>query len=183
MNTTLTFSQNANTIFEQRKLNRKLRLLVNIRKINELISDDYINNDHTLSTNTLKVADQGSLELSAFNFANSKFACRRSAQGLKRSLSVFSSFMREYLDTLIEANLWERDVNDIQIAANDSAELIENMRAVIKSIREGGLKSTNETCHSSVAKVEYFCRIITSDVAVPQRQKFIKILAKIQFPN
>ena len=183
MITTLNFSQYAYPIFEQRKPNRKLRLLVNIQKINELISDDYINNDHTLSTNSLKVADQRSLELSAFNFANSKFAYRRSAQGLTRSLSVFSSLMREYLDTLIEANHCERYVNDIQIAANDSAELIENIRAVIISIREGGLKSTYETCHSGVAKVECFCRIFTSDVVVPQRQKIIKFLAKIQFPN
>ena len=42
--TTLPFSKYANPIFTQRKPNGRLRLLVDLRKINNLISDDYINN-------------------------------------------------------------------------------------------------------------------------------------------
>ena len=38
------------TIFAQRKQNGKLRLLVDLRKINALISDDYINNNHSQHT-------------------------------------------------------------------------------------------------------------------------------------
>ena len=52
MLTTFPFSEYAKSMFEQRKPNRKLRLLVNIRKINAPISNDYINNDHHLSTNS-----------------------------------------------------------------------------------------------------------------------------------
>ena len=37
-------------VFAQRKPNGKLRLLVDLRKINALISDDYINNNHLVST-------------------------------------------------------------------------------------------------------------------------------------
>ena len=48
--TTLPFSNYASTIFAQREPNGKLRLLVDMRKINALISDDYINNNHTIST-------------------------------------------------------------------------------------------------------------------------------------
>ena len=48
--TTLPFSKNASPIFAQRKPNGKLRLLVDLRKINALISDDYINNNHPIST-------------------------------------------------------------------------------------------------------------------------------------
>ena len=44
--TTLPFSKNASPIFAQKKPNGKLRLLVDLRKINNLISDDYINNNH-----------------------------------------------------------------------------------------------------------------------------------------
>ena len=43
--TTLTFSKYASPIFAQKKPNGKLRLLVDLRKINNLISDDYINNN------------------------------------------------------------------------------------------------------------------------------------------
>ena len=50
--TTLLFSKYASPIFAQKKPNGKLRLLVDLRKINNLISDDYINNNHPVSTLT-----------------------------------------------------------------------------------------------------------------------------------
>ena len=48
--TTLPFSKYASPIFAQKKPNGRLRLLVDLRKINSLISDDYINNNHPVST-------------------------------------------------------------------------------------------------------------------------------------
>ena len=48
--TTLPFSRYTSLIFAQRKPCGKLRLLVDLRKINALISDDYINNNHPIST-------------------------------------------------------------------------------------------------------------------------------------
>ena len=48
--TTLPFSKYASPIFAQRKPNGKLRLLVDLRKNNALIADDYINNNHPVST-------------------------------------------------------------------------------------------------------------------------------------
>ena len=50
--TTVPFSKYASPIFAQRKPNGKLRLLVDLRKINTLITDDYINNNHPVSTLT-----------------------------------------------------------------------------------------------------------------------------------
>ena len=48
--TTLLFSKYASPIFAQRKPNDKLRLLVDLRKINALIADDYIKNNHPISS-------------------------------------------------------------------------------------------------------------------------------------
>ena len=48
--TTLPFSKYASPIFAQRKPNGRLRLLVDLRKINNLISEDYVNNNHPVST-------------------------------------------------------------------------------------------------------------------------------------
>ena len=48
--TVLTFSKYANPIFAQRKPIGKLRLLVDLTKINTLIADDYTNNNHPVST-------------------------------------------------------------------------------------------------------------------------------------
>ena len=125
--TVLPFSKYASPLFAQRKPNGKLRLLLDLRKINSLIADDYTNNNHPVSTlpdaaqhlaakslfckldcsqayHCLQKADQRSVEMLAFNFASRTSAYKRLAQGLSRSVSAFSSFMREYLDPVVKAD-------------------------------------------------------------------------------
>ena len=204
--TTLPFSKYASPIFAQRKPNGKLRLLVDLRKINALIADDYINNNHPVSTlsdaaqhlagkklfckldcsqayHCLQMADQRSVELLAFNFASRTFAYRRLAQGLSRALSAFSSFMREYLDAVIKADQCAQYVDDIGIAANTTEQLIKNIRAVFKCIREAGLKLTIEKCHFGVTQVEFLGRTTTPDGIAPQAQKVKNFLSKVRFPK
>ena len=88
--TTPPFSKYASA---QRKPNGQLRLLVDLRKINNLISEDYVNNNHPVSTNSdatqhitgknlfckldclqayqsLQMADYQSIQLLAINFAS-----------------------------------------------------------------------------------------------------------------
>ena len=100
--TVLPFSKYASPIFAQRKPNGKLRLLVDLRKINTLIADDYTNSNNPVSTwsdaaqhlagkslfsnldcsqayHCLQMADQRSVEMRAFNFASRTFAYRRLA--------------------------------------------------------------------------------------------------------
>ena len=48
--TVLPFSKYAGPLFAQRKPNGKIRLPVDLRKINSLIADDYTNNNHPVST-------------------------------------------------------------------------------------------------------------------------------------
>ena len=48
--TVLPFSKYASPIIAQRKPIGKFCLLVDLRKINSLIADDYTNNNHTIST-------------------------------------------------------------------------------------------------------------------------------------
>ena len=50
MITTLPITKNASPIFAKRKQNGKLRLLFDLRKINTFIADDYINNNHPVSS-------------------------------------------------------------------------------------------------------------------------------------
>ena len=176
--TTLPFSRYASPIFARKKPNGKLRLLVDLRKTNNLTSDDYINNNHPVSTLTdaaqhmagktffcklgcsqayhcLPMADQRSIEKLAFNFANRTFAYRRLAQGLSRVLSAFSSFMREYLDRVIKADQCAQNVDDIGIAANDANHLITTLRATFECIRKAGLKITMHKCHFGAKEIEF----------------------------
>ena len=192
--TTLPFSKYASPIFEQRKPNEKLRLLVDLRKINTLIADDYINNNHPSSTLTdaaqhmagknlfckldcsqayhcFQMADQQSTELLAFNFVSRTFAYRRLAQGLSRSLSAFSSFIREYLDPVIKADQCAQYVDDIGIAANTPEQLIKNLRAVFQCLRKTGLKLSMAKGHFGVQEVDFLGRTITTKGVAPQKQK------------
>ena len=162
--TTLPFSQYARPIFAQRKPNGGLRLLVDLRKINYLITEDYVNNNHPVSTlsdaaqhiagkklfcklgcsqafHCLQMANYQSIQMLAFNFASRTFAYRRLAQGLSRSLSAFSSFMREYLDNAIKADQCAQYVDGIGIAENDTKQLCANIRTVFECIRECGIET------------------------------------------
>ena len=95
----------------------------------------------------LQMADQRPVEMLAFNFASRTFTYRRLAQGLSRSVSTSSSFMREYLDPVVKADQYAQYVDDIGIAANNATDLTRNIRAVFKCIRNAGLKLTIEKCH------------------------------------
>ena len=204
--TVLPFSKYASPIFAQRKPNGKLRLLVDLRKINTLIADDYTNNNHPVSTlsdaaqhlagksllckldcsqayHCLQMADQRSVEMLAFNFASRTFAYRRLAQGLSISVSAFSSFMREYLDPVVKADQCAQYVDDIGIAANNATDLTRNIRAVFKCIRQAGLKLTIEKCHFGVRRVKFLGRTISSEGVLPQSHKIQNFLNKLRFPK
>ena len=129
------------------------------------------------------MADQRSVELLAFNFVSRTFAYRRLAQGLSRALSAFSSFMREYLDSVIKADQCAQYVDDLGIAANTTEQLIKNIRAVFKCIREAGLKLIIEKCHFGVTQIEFLGRTITPNGVAPQNQKVKNFLSKVRFPK
>ena len=90
------------------------------------------------------MADQRSVEKLAFNFASRTFAYKRLVKGLSRSVSAFSSFMREYLDPVVKDDQCAQYVDDIGIAANNATDLTRNIRAVFQCIRNAVLKLTIE---------------------------------------
>ena len=127
------------------------------------------------------MADQRSVEMLAFSFARKTFAYRRPAQGLSRSPSAFSSFMREYLDPVVEADQCAQYVDDNGIAANNATELTRNIRAVFKCIRNAGLKLTIEKCHFGVRQVEFLARTISFEGVLPQSHKIQNFSNKLRF--
>ena len=179
---------------------------MDLRKINSLIADDYTNNNHPVSTlsdaaqhlagnslfckldcsqayHCLQMADQRSVEMLAFNFGSRTFAYKRLAQGLSRSVSAFSSFMRGYLDPVVKADHCAQYVDDIGIAANNATDLTRNVRAVFKCISQAGLKLTIEKCHFGVKQVEFLGRTISPEGITPQARKIQIFLDKLRFPK
>ena len=101
--TTLPFSKYSSPIFAQRKPNGKLRILVDLRRINHLIKNDYNQHNHPVTTiadaaqhmagkkyfckldcsqayHCLQMADEQSVQLLSFNFGSRTFAYQRLAQ-------------------------------------------------------------------------------------------------------
>ena len=202
----LPFSEYASPIFAQRKPNGKLRLLVDLRKTKTPIADDYTKNNHPVSTlsdaaqhlagkslfckldcsqayHCLQRADRRSVQMLAFKFASRTFAYKRLAQGLSRSVSAFSSFMREYFDPVVKAGQCSQYVDDIGLAANDATYLTRNIRAVFKCIRQAGLELKIEKCHFGVRQIEFLDRTISSERVSPQSEKIQNILIKMRFPT
>ena len=163
---------------------------MDIRKISTLIADDYTNNNHPVSTlsdaaqhlagtsplckldcsqayHCLQMADQRSVEMLALNFASRTFAYRRLARGLSRSVSAFSSFIREYLDPVVKTDQCAHYVDDIGVAANNAKDLTRNIRTVFKCICNAGLKLKMEKCHFGVRQVEFLGRNISSEGVLP----------------
>ena len=176
------------------------------RKINTLIADDYTNNNHPVSTlsdaaqhlagkslfskldcsqtyHCLQIVDQRSVEMLALNFASRTFTYKRLAKGLSRSVSAFSSFMREYLDPVVKADQCAQYVDDIGIAANNATDLTRNIRAVFKCIRQAGLKLTFDKCHFGVRQVEFLRRTISPEGISPQARKIQNFLDKLRLPK
>ena len=176
--TKLPFSKYASPMFAQRRPNGKLRPLVNLRKMNTLMVDNYINSNHPVSTLTyaaqhmagknlfckndcsqayhyVQMAEQQSIGFLAFNFPSRTFAYRRMAQGLSRSLSAFLSFIREHLDPDVKADQCEQYVDDIGIAANNSQQLIKNLQAVFQCLRKASLKLSMAKCQFGVQEVDF----------------------------
>ena len=200
-------SKYAGPIFAQRKPNGKLRLLVELRKINSLIADYYTNNNHPVSIlsdaaqhaaqlagksllykldcsqayHCLQMADQRSVEKLAFKFSSRTFAYKRLAKGLSRSVFAFSSFMREYLNPVVKADQCAQYVDDIGIAANNATDLTRNIRAVFKCIHQAGLKLTIEKCHFGVWQNEFLGRTSSPEGISPQAKKIQNFLDKLRF--
>ena len=204
--TVLPFSKYASPMFAQRKPNGKLRLLVDLRKINSLIADDYTNNNHPVSTlsdaaqhlagkslfckldcsqayHCLEIADQSSVEMHAFNFASRTFAYKRLAQGFSRYVFAFSSFVCEYLDLVFKADQCAQYIDDIGIEANNATDLTRNNRAVFRWIRQTRLKLTIEKFLFGVRQVDFLGRTISPEGISPQARKIHKLLEKLRFPK
>ena len=89
--------------------------------------------------------NQQSIEHLSFNFANRTIAYRRLAQRLSSSLSVFSSFIREYLDPVIKADPSAQYVENIGVAVETPQQLVKNLRTVFRWLRRAGVELPNAT--------------------------------------
>ena len=76
----------------------------------------------------------------SFNFGSRTFAFLRLTQGLNRSLSAFTSVVREYLNYLVDADRCAQYVDDIGNATHTPEQLVTNLEHVFQDLDKAGLK-------------------------------------------
>ncbi len=171
--TTLPYSKYSSPIFAKRKPNGKLRLLVDLRRINFLLRHDYSNNYFPVATiadsgqhlankcifasldcsqayYSIRTANELSTQLLAFNFGSRTYAFQCLAQGLSRAPTIFSSCIRHHLDKCLQADKCYSFFDDIGAGATNGQELIKNLRVISQCIREAGVRLSMEKCKFGV---------------------------------
>ena len=203
--TTLSHSKYSSPIFCHRKPSGKLRILIDLRRVNHLLRHDYSNSNFPISNLTdatnhfagkklfckldcsqayhcVQMADDLSVQLLAFNFASRTFAYNCLAQGLNKSVTGFSSFVKHYLDKCLAANVCTQFMDDIATGVTCFDEMLPTMRQIFDCLSESGLKLSAHKCEFGTTKIDYLGSTITPTGISPENAKIEKFLDKIRMP-
>ena len=203
--TTLDNSKYCSPIFTQRKSNGRLRILIDLRRINHLLRHDYKNSNFPISNmsdavnhfagkkyfckldcsqayHCVSMADDLSVQLLAFNFSSRTYAYKRLAQGLNKSVTGFSSFVRHYLDHCLAADLCAQFMDDIGCGVEKFEDLIPNLRQVFTAIRRSGLRLSPEKCHFGTSQIKFLGNVITTSGLTPETEKIERFLKTLRMP-
>ena len=204
--TLLPNSKYSSPIFAQRKSSGKLRILIDLRRVNHLLRNDYSNNNFPISNMTdavhhfagktlftkldcsqayhcVQMADPLSVQLVSFNFASRTYAYTRLAQGLNKSVTGFSSFVRSYLDSCLAANLCTQFMDDIGCGVETFEQMVPTLRQIFDCLRKSGLRLTPHKCEFGMPSINFLGNTITSKGLQPEKQKIQKFLNTIKLPT
>ena len=105
------------------------------------------------------------------------------AQGLSKSVTGFSAFVRHYLDPCLAAGLCTQFMDDIGSAVADFSDLIPSLRKIFDCVRKSGLKLSPEKCEIAASSIKFLGNTITKEGISPQSEKIEKFLKKISMPK
>ena len=113
----------------------------------------------------------------------STYAYKCLAQGLSKSVTGFSSFIRHYLDPCLAANICTQFMDDIGSAVNNFNELVPNLRKFFECVRKSGLKLSPSKCEFGVQEITFLGKVITPAGIQPETQRINKFLSKLTMPE
>ena len=128
-------------------------------------------------------ADDLSVQLLAFNFGSRTFAYNCLAQGLNKSVTGFSSFIKHYLDKCLAANVCTQFMDDIAAGVTCFDELIPTLTKIFDCLRASGLKLSAHKCEFGTTKIDYLGNTITPAWITPESDKIKKLLDRIRMPD
>ena len=166
-------------------------MLIDLRRINHSIKTDCINSNFPISNMTdasnhfagkslftkldcsqayhcVQMADDLSVLFLAFNFGSRSYAYKCLAQGLSKSVTGFSSFIRHYLDPCLEPDLCTQFMDDIGSAVNNYQELIPTLNKIFECIRKSGLKLSPKKCEIGTQRMKFLGNVVTPQGVKPE---------------
>ena len=169
--TTLSHSKYSSPVFAQRKSSGKFRILIDLRRINHLLRNDYINTNFPISNMSdasnhfagktlftkldcsqayhwVQMADDLSFQFLAFNFASRTYAYKCLTQGLSKSVTGFSAFIRHYLDPCLASNVCTQYMDVIGSGVEKFEDLIPSFTKIFECVRKTDNKSLTQFFHS-----------------------------------
>ena len=204
--TTLSQSRYSSPLFAQRKNSGRLRLLIDLRKVNHLMKNDFVNTNFPISNmndainyfagkklftkldcsqayHCVQMADDVSVQLLAFNFASRTYAYKCLAQGLNKSVTGFSSFIRHYLDPCLASGNFTQFMDDIGNAVTNFEQLVPSLREIFICIRQSGLKLSPEKCEIATDTMIFLGNNISAEGISPEKAKITKFFDKFKMPK
>ena len=143
----------------------------------------FSNLDCSQAYHCVQMADDLSVQLLAFNFGSRTYAYKCLAQGLSKSVTGFSSFIRHYLDPCLAADLCTQFTDDIGSAVNNFDELIPTLSKIFECVRKSGLKLSPNKCEIGTQRMKFLGNIITPAGISPEQEKISTFLKKIKMPQ
>ena len=113
------------------------------------------------------------------------FAYKLPSPGVNRSLSAFTIFVREGLDSIVRAIRCAQYVNNIAVEANTTLELIQNIQptVVFKCFDLAGLKLSADRNSFGQSKVKFSGNTISCQRISPVKLKTITFRENFKWPT
>ena len=83
------------------------------------------------------------------------------AEGLNKSFTGFSSFVKHYLDPCLQAFVCTQFMGDIAAGAHVFDEMVPALRETFDCLRDSGLKLSAHKCEFGTTKIVYLGSTIT----------------------
>ena len=203
---TLPQSKYSSPLFAHRKESGRLRFLIDLRIVNHLLKNDYLNANFPISNMTdatnhfagktyftkldcsqayhcVQMADEISVQLLAFNFSSRTYAYKCFAQGLSKSVTGFNSFIRHYLDPCLAADLCTQFMDYIGCAVDSFEDLIPTLTRIFNCTRRSGLKLSPQKCEIATGSMKFLGNVITKEGISPESLKIKKFLGTVILPK
>ena len=130
----------------------------------------------------VQMADTLSVQLLCFNFASRTYAYTRLAQGLNKSVTGLSSFVRSYLDYCLAANLCTQFMDDIGCGVETFEQVIPTLRQIFDCLRKSGLRLTPHKCEFGMNSINFLGNTITPRGLKHESVKIEKFLKTMKLP-